>query len=1098
MGKDDRVHELLEELFSANRSPEEVCANDPELLDEVKRRWEECQQLQNDLGTLFPSADETKSSRSSGRRLAEPIDKLPEIDNYRIDGLLGRGGMGLVYKAFHLRLHRAVAIKMLLSGVYASRGEAARFLREARAIARLRHPHVVQVYDVGECGGQLFYAMEWVEGGSLADRLKGIPQPSKWAAEMTVLLADAVEAAHRAEIIHRDLKPANVLLTKDGSPKVSDFGLARRLDGDDMLTAAGGRIGTPSYMAPEQVSGSENSIGPAADVYGLGAILYEMLTGRPPFRGESIAETERQLLDTDPAVPSQLNARVPRDLDTICLKCLSKDPGRRYPSAAELAADLGRYLRSEPIHARPISWAESGTRWMRRHPGTAASLLAVASLLLLLVIGSLVITAHFRVLERQQRSLADEKGRLVDEKEVQRKKAVNAELQETDLRQKAEAVGGELRQNLYFAQMNLGAQAAMSPGGLGRVGEWLAPWAPNPDHSGPAAPDLRNWEWYYLDGLRHRDLKTLTGHSGGVRDVAFSPDGKRLASADTDANVYIWSLDGDRPVIQMHGDSWELRVAWSPDGHRLASSSHDGLIKIWNADTGEKIQTLRCSSGGIFALSWSPDGTRLVSGGHDGVVQVWNLKSANVKYVLRGHADAVRDVAWSPDGLRLASAGADSIVRTWDAVNGKPLLAMHGHVNWVNRVVWNRDGTRLASASNDGTVRVWDSVKGDSVLTIDGHSLGINSVAWSPDGARLATAGDDQTIRVCSASDGTELFRLRGHTRPLTSIAWSRDGMQIASSSFDKTVKLWSTAARAEVPLLAGHTGPINAVAWSPDSRHVASASMDHTIKVWDIAGAKEDFTLNGHTDVVRSVAWKPDGTRLASAGNDHTLRIWDSISGKQINAVHVDASETRCVAWSPDGGRIISGGSDFAVRIWDADRGKLVRSCIGHQAMVRSVCWSFDGKRIASGSDDASCKIWDAATGASVLSIDPQLGSINCVAWSSDGRWLATSHADWTIRIWDAATGKLRRSLLGHTAQVNGLAWSPDGTRLASVGDDHTIKLWDTLSGNEAVTLPCDANLLKSVAWSPNGLQLASGGDDYLVRIHDATPGYKDSASRR
>ena len=303
MGKDDRIHQLLEELLSSDRSPEQICADDPDLLLEVRRRWKQCQQLESDLGVIFPSSAESKASSTRQRLLSRPVTELPEIDGYRVDSLLGRGGMGVVYKAFHLRLHRIVAIKMLLAGVYASRGEAARFLREARAIAGLRHPHVVQVYDVGECSGQLFYTMEWIEGGSLADRLKGVPQPSKWVADTVILLAEAVETAHRAGIIHRDLKPANVLLNHDGSPKVSDFGLARTLNVDDMLSRTGGRIGTPSYMAPEQVNGTADSVGPAADVYGLGAILYEMLTGRPPFRGESQAETERQLLATDPAAP---------------------------------------------------------------------------------------------------------------------------------------------------------------------------------------------------------------------------------------------------------------------------------------------------------------------------------------------------------------------------------------------------------------------------------------------------------------------------------------------------------------------------------------------------------------------------------------------------------------------------------------------------------------------------------------------------------------------------------------------------------------------------------------------------------------------------
>ncbi len=287
--------------------------------------------------------------------------------------VLGRGGMGVVYKAWHRRLQRPVAVKMLLAGPYAGPGELERFLREAETVAGLRHANIVQVHEAGEVDGRPYFTMEFVEGGSLAQKLAGTPQPARQAAALVAAVAEAVHAAHQRGIVHRDLKPGNILLTADGTPKLTDFGLARNLGGTAGLTLTGAPLGTPSYMAPEQAEGKSREVGPAADIYALGAILYELLTGRPPFRAETAAETLRQAASQDPAPPSRLNAAVSRDAETICLKCLEKDPRRRYTSAAALAEDLQRFQRGEPIAVRPAGLLERGLRWTRRHPTGAAS-----------------------------------------------------------------------------------------------------------------------------------------------------------------------------------------------------------------------------------------------------------------------------------------------------------------------------------------------------------------------------------------------------------------------------------------------------------------------------------------------------------------------------------------------------------------------------------------------------------------------------------------------------------------------------------------------------------------------------------------------------
>jgi serine/threonine-protein kinase len=408
MSDEPRVQQLLDEILASERTPEEVCADCRELLAEVRTRWQQMQrQVEAELHAMFPTPEPNRDAATPAP--GQPAAELPHIPGYQVDAVLGRGGMGIVYKARHLRLNRPVALKMLLAGAYAGPEERQRFSREAEAVAGLRHPNIVQVHDLGEHDGRAYFTMEYVEGGSLAQTLMGSPQPIRQAAALTATLAEAVQVAHQGGIIHRDLKPANILLQRkaespqppspgrdpqaaralaptllesafrlsDFDPKIADFGLARHFDTGPALTLSGARLGTPSYMAPEQALGKTRTIGPAVDIYALGAVLYELLTGRPPFRGETAAETTLQVIHQEPVPPSRLNARVPRDLETICLKCLQKDPRQRYPTAAELGADLERYLKHEPIQARPPGRLERCLRWVRRRPAVASLLAAL-------------------------------------------------------------------------------------------------------------------------------------------------------------------------------------------------------------------------------------------------------------------------------------------------------------------------------------------------------------------------------------------------------------------------------------------------------------------------------------------------------------------------------------------------------------------------------------------------------------------------------------------------------------------------------------------------------------------------------------------------
>jgi len=403
MNHETRIQKLLEEILDSHLTPEEACVESPELLPDVLMRLTQLRAVEYQIDRLFPSSI-PGTGDDTGLTLRSPDAELPRIEGYGIETILGRGGMGVVYRARHLKLKRTVALKMLLAGVYASPQELARLVLEAEAVAGLQHPNIVQVYDVGDLNGGAYFTMEFVEGGTLAEELAGVPQTATRSAQLVATLANAVEFAHQHGIVHRDLKPANILLTADGTPKIADFGLARRVDGSQELTMSGIRIGTPSYMAPEQASGQARVVGPAVDVYALGAILYELLTGRPPFRAETASETILQVVYQEPASPSQLNAKIPRDLETICLKCLNKEPERRYASAAALADDLIRFREGRPIHARPVGLVGRLSRWCRRKP-TAAAFVATALILTVVAVGGVA------WLERQKAEQRSETAR---------------------------------------------------------------------------------------------------------------------------------------------------------------------------------------------------------------------------------------------------------------------------------------------------------------------------------------------------------------------------------------------------------------------------------------------------------------------------------------------------------------------------------------------------------------------------------------------------------------------------------------------------------------------------------------------------------------
>jgi WD40 repeat protein len=1008
---------------------------------------------------------------------------LPAVPGYEVLEEVGRGGMGVVYRAWQQGPNRPAALKMILAGDYAGPEVLARFRTEAEAVGRLQHPHIVQIYEVGEQAGRPYLSMEYVGGGSLAQKLSGTPLPARPAAQLVESLARAIHSAHQKGIVHRDLKPANILLQRisttddtdntdwnkpgssssvssvlsvvDFSPKITDFGLAKILEGrGGGQTQSGAVVGTPSYMAPEQAGGRARDVGPAADVYALGAILYELLTGRPPFRAETPLETLLQVQTVEPVSPSRLQPKLHRDLTTICQKCLHKEPRKRYASALDLAEDLRRWLGGEPIRARPVSVWERGVYWAKRRPGVAALL----ALVVLTTAGGLAgITWKWR---------------------------------------EAAAALVKAKTALYFNHIAL-AERELATNNGGRAEELLD----------ACPPELRGWEWHYLKRLgrgRPLSLRDQPGMTFACDDrlyvqLAFSPDGRRLAAV-SGAEVKVWDASTCQEVHTLRGHERSVtRLAFSPVGQCLASASEDQTVRVWDMTTGEIIHTLRGHRGVVSWVAFSPDGRFLASAGADKTVRVWDATTGQAIHILRGHTDGVRPVAFSPDGKHLASGGWDNTVKVWDATTGQLVHNFPGQAR-IFTIAFSPDGRRLAAGSQDTKVTVWDLTTGQAVFTVSGLLHWVTSESFSPDGRRLTLGDYLGNVRVWDTATGQEVLSLQGHTGPVLVTAFSRDGQRLVSGGFDATVRVWDPATGQEALALRGHTKRVFCLTFSPDGRRLASAGGDKTVRVWDatpLTGQEQDpqaVTLRGHAHWVAFVAFSPDGRRLASASFDHTVKIWDPTTGKEVRTLHGHTGPIWRVAYSPDG-RFLAAASqlDRTVTIWDPTTGQEIRRLPPHVGNVNSLAFGPDGL-LASASTDGPVRVWDVPNDREARPFPgyPPAASILGLAFSPDGRRFASAAQTVAnhLKVWDTATRKEIHNLQGHTDGVWSVAFSPDGRLLASGGLDHTVKVWDVASGKEIHNLQGHTHYVFSVAFSPDGERLASGSWDQTVRIWDVKTG--------
>jgi WD40 repeat protein len=1059
-------------------APEELCRK--------------CSLLANVFGSSrAPTALELSSELQTP--FEEPLGK---IGRYKLLEKLGEGGFGDVWMAEQEDpVRRRVALKIIKLGMD-TREVVARFEAERQALALMDHPNIAKVLDAGATDtGRPYFVMELVRGIKITEYCDQNALSTPQRLELFIAVCQAVQHAHQKGIIHRDIKPSNILVTVNEAvpvPKVIDFGIAKatqgRLTDKTVFTAFEQFIGTPAYMSPEQAVMTSLDVDTRTDIYSLGVLLYELLTGQTPFEktellAVGLEEMRRLIRDKEPMRPStrlsglgaeeqtstakRRQTDVPRlirlvrgDLDWIVMKCLEKDRTRRYETANGLAFDLKRHLTNEPVLARPASAAYKLQKAFRRNKLVYSAAAAIA---LALVAGLTLAAMGWR------------------QTRVERDKALQARAGEEAQRKAAQASEAEAVHLLYVAKMNL-AQRAWDQNNIGGLRQLLLDTKDSPH---------RGFEWYYWQPKTHVRALVLRGHSNIIRSVAFSPDGQRIVSGSDDQTAKVWDAATGRELLTLTGHSDIIRfVAFSPDGQRIVTCSGDRTAKVWETANGRQLLTLTGHSETVASAAFSPDGQRIATACLDRTAKVWDTATGKELLTLRGHSNWVESVAFSPDGQRIVSGGDDQTAKVWDAASGRELLTLKGYSSGL--VSFSPDGQRIVTVDQ----RQWDSASGRELRVrklppFTGDGDWINYAASSRDGRRIVivTGSSANTAKLCDAATGRELFTYKGHSSCINSVAFSPDDERIVTGSSDNTAYVWEVASGVpprdkggNLLTLTGHSEVVDSVAFSPDGQRIVTGSFDRTAKVWDAASGRELLTLVGHSEIVNSVAFSPDGQRIVTGSGDRTAKVWDSASGRELLPLRGHSDWVASVSFSPDGQRIVTGSNDKTAKVWDAASGRELLTLTGHNALIRSVAFSPDGQRVATGSSDRT-KVWDAASGRELLTLRGQA----TVAFSPNGQRIVTGSSDQTAKVWDATSGRELLTLTGHNDVVNSVAFSPDGQRILTSSWDRTAKVWEADTGQELLTLKGHTSVIWDAVFSPDGLRIVTGSSDGTAKVWEA-----------
>jgi len=1064
--------------------------------------------------------------------LGRPIEAA-EVPNVRLGKfqpvkLLGTGAYGAVFLARDMALHRDVALKLAWPGVLLDPAGSQRFTDEPRAMAVVKHAGIVEVYEAGTIDMVSFIAMEWIDGPTLADWSKAESFVGEgMAATIIHAVADAIGHAHAKGVIHRDLKPSNVLLRPrhdlrrepSFNPVVTDFGLARQtsLVSRSTMTATCAVLGTDHYMSPEQATGSNREVGPASDVFSLGVMLYELLSGRPPFDGETSEQVRLRIAEGEPTPLRVLRRGISKDLETIVNKSLESMPRSRYATARELAEDLRRFLHHEPILARPQPLWRRAAKQARRRPALMGFLAAI--MISAAVMAGVVVAwindrlASVRELEaarddaNRQRTAAEDRSRQVE-------------------------------QMLYAAQIRLAQE------------NW------NNDHLEVAwqalrsTPEsLRGWDYHYLHHLftnGHREI-AIPDYSG--YGCTLSPDGQLFSEADGDSDGDIWTHKvwetvSGRQISTLQGDLntqewWTSDPCFSPDNGFVAAKINGGFA-IWDAHSGSKLRTIPARR--VRRVAFSKDGRQIAAALHEGAIAVWDVATgeqklkfmANSQPGLEGQAEyrpfededeyAVHvDIAFSPDGQRIACGPCNERVKVWDASDGRELVSLEGEIYRADGLMFSPDGRRLA-ADGAGVVWIWDAQQGSLLRSIPcpTPSQGFyHPLAFSPDGRRITSSDDDGRIFVFDMESGNLQQTFKGHAGHVCAMVFAPDGKTLWTAGrgyLGGVVKSWDlvqgqrpiTIPGKRVLRLTGAAG----VAFTQDGKHIVT-DIRRLPAIWDVqkgtvvrkltpASSNSGFWGEPESTVLslwgspdrQSVLWGSSDGQSVAACTSKGLVFWNAADGRELRRISADCLRSTL---STDGTRCAIGLADGTVKVCDTESGEELWTVQGSgEFNTCSLAFSVDGRHLASSfaavaavdKNNKPPQIWEVATGQPVRTLnkdDNVKRFASSIAFSPDGNHLATVyHHD--IHVWELVSGESRLELLGHAERVNVVTFSPDGRRIATGSNDRSIKIWNAHTGQELLTLSDGDGDIVGLAFSPDGRRLASVNEDYGVTVWEAT----------
>lgn len=967
---------------------------------------------------------------------------FPTIDGYDIIQELGKGSMGVVYAARQIVASRRVALKVITPEAHMQKRLFERFGREIAAIARLTHPAIVQLYDAGPCDRGWHFSMELVEGQSLQDALDaGQRYNDLEIARMVSAIARAMHYAHVKGVVHRDLKPANILVGDGSVPKIADFGLAR-IDDSAIQTNTGDVVGTPLYMSPEQAAGKAHLVGPTSDIYSLGAMLYRLIAGEVPIDRGSTLPTLHAVIGEEPIIPSKRADRpVSKDLETICMKCLQKEPSKRYATMDALADDLDRYIVGDPILARPIGRVERLVRWSKRN-----QMLTVSCMVALLFASLAGISHVMRWYDAHKASVRE----IVRERQLQ---------QETIKRKEVET---QIEQAQYEKLISTIVQTAHTKPSDAQALLKEVPRA-----------FLPRWEVAYLQRLCRNDLRMYEGHVGPVWDVAWSPDGTLIASVASGKNTLcVWNPNTGATVCQLSGvDTGDARCVVFISNNLIAVGSSSGDIRIISL-SGSTSQVFSVGQG-LLSLAASHNGRYLAAGGVTGTAVVWEVAFPERPTMFQ-HDVPVTSVAFNSDATKLFCGGGDRI--TAFNVSTQAVVRSVTHTGTVRSIAVADSGDVVFSGDDRGVVTAWDFQKGEKLFSYSGHTGPVSSIALSADGAKGISAGRDGMLRIWSAATGQELYTLSGHLGEVMAVRPAGSGTMVASASYDHTVRLWDVATGGEHLLLQGHTGTITCVAAHPSLPFVASGSFDTTIVVWNEKG--QQVRKFDHGVPIAAIQFTPDGSHLVSSANDGSVRVWELGSGQCV-ATTMHGSAVRAVGLHPSGQYMVSGGSDGVVRIWNLLSGSSVALTRIPNVRIWSLCYLSDAS-IVFGTDTGNIFNWSGKQGEDATLLYSHTAPVQALV--PKGSFLFSAGTDGVVA-WDLITKSRSKDFHPASLVVSALGVTHDGTRLFVGNVMGNIKVVDAKHGKEVLTLP-NTKGATALTLFPNGNLFFCGQDSILRGI--------------